>query len=306
MTYLNWNQCVKQLSIQKEQLGEIIQKYGQTPHFESMLMGWISITLSVLERCFSANDRRIKQFENIGKSEDYSVMQIAEAYHVLMGAYIHEIERGLIEPSPTTEGVDNNSSLGSLNVFIVHGRAEAIVEEVAVYIGSLGFTPRVFKREPDRGNTIIEKLERISSEVGFAIVILTGDDFGGIKTEFPDEPKSMIVSRLKGFIPARLSQGGGTVPGMEGPLVVQTLKRAASIMDPLQPRARQNVIFELGFFFGLRGRDNVCVLYERGVELPSDVQGLMYKPLDEAASWKDELERELTDWRQRIGARSYS
>jgi predicted nucleotide-binding protein len=58
-----------------------------------------------------------------------------------------------------------------------------------------------------------------------------------------------------------------------------------------QPRARQNVVLELGFFFGLLGRTRVCVLYEDGVELPSDIEGLVYVKLDNA--WKLTLGREL-------------
>lgn len=60
-------------------------------------------------------------------------------------------------------------------------------------------------------------------------------------------------------------------------------------------RARQNVVFELGFFFGKLGRGHVAVLYEEGVELPSDVSGLAYLPLDEADGWKVKLARELRD-----------
>jgi len=46
----------------------------------------------------------------------------------------------------------------------------------------------------------------------------------------------------------------------------------------LRPRARQNVIFELGFFMGALGRDRVCCLYREGVEIPSDIYGLVYLP----------------------------
>jgi hypothetical protein len=38
----------------------------------------------------------------------------------------------------------------------------------------------------------------------------------------------------------------------------------------LNPRARQNVVLELGYFVGLLGRKRVCALYRGGVELPSD------------------------------------
>ena len=42
------------------------------------------------------------------------------------------------------------------------------------------------------------------------------------------------------------------------------------------PRARQNVVFELGYFSHALGRNRVCALYEKGVELPSDYQGVLY------------------------------
>jgi predicted nucleotide-binding protein len=61
----------------------------------------------------------------------------------------------------------------------------------------------------------------------------------------------------------------------------------------LQPRARQNVVFELGFFFGALGRNRVVILFEEGVELPSDLGGLLYIPLDDRGAWKVTLAREL-------------
>jgi predicted nucleotide-binding protein len=58
-------------------------------------------------------------------------------------------------------------------------------------------------------------------------------------------------------------------------------------------RARQNVVFELGFFFGKLGRERVAVLYEEGVRRPSDIEGLVYIPLDDVDGWKLQLAREL-------------
>lgn len=62
-----------------------------------------------------------------------------------------------------------------------------------------------------------------------------------------------------------------------------------------QPRARQNVVFELGFFVGKLGRERVTVLYPPGVELPSDIDGLAYVPLDDAGAWRERVARELRD-----------
>jgi predicted nucleotide-binding protein len=61
----------------------------------------------------------------------------------------------------------------------------------------------------------------------------------------------------------------------------------------MKTRARQNVIFELGFFIGKLGRDKVCALYKGDVELPSDYSGVVYLPLDDAGAWKMDLAREI-------------
>lgn len=63
--------------------------------------------------------------------------------------------------------------------------------------------------------------------------------------------------------------------------------------DNLNSRARQNVILELGYFIGKLGRNRVCPLYTKGVELPSDLYGLLYTELDQADSWKFALAKEL-------------
>lgn len=59
----------------------------------------------------------------------------------------------------------------------------------------------------------------------------------------------------------------------------------------LQDRARQNVIFETGFFIGKLGRQNVIVLYEDGVEIPSDYSGVIFIRL--ADNWKNDLRKEI-------------
>lgn len=59
------------------------------------------------------------------------------------------------------------------------------------------------------------------------------------------------------------------------------------------PRARQNVVFEAGYFAGRLGRDHVVLLHEAAVELPSDLQGVVYVPLDPAGAWKMKLTHEM-------------
>jgi predicted nucleotide-binding protein len=66
-----------------------------------------------------------------------------------------------------------------------------------------------------------------------------------------------------------------------------------STPSSLKSRARQNVVFELGLFVGALGRKKVCALYKGDVELPSDYQGVLYVPMDDAGGWKLLLAREM-------------
>ncbi len=68
---------------------------------------------------------------------------------------------------------------------------------------------------------------------------------------------------------------------------------AAEAPQGLRPRARQNVILELGYFLGLLGRHRVVVLYTPGIELPSDFVGVEYIKLDGEGAWKLRVAREL-------------
>lgn len=130
-------------------------------------------------------------------------------------------------------------------VFLVHGHDGDTKLQVAEFLERItGERPIILHEQADSGRTIIEKFEDYASEIGFAVVLLTGDDVGSAKGA-----------------------------------------------DTLNLRARQNVVLELGFFFGKLGRSRVVALHEEGVELPSDLSGVLYKPL--AGNWHTELAREL-------------
>jgi predicted nucleotide-binding protein len=66
-----------------------------------------------------------------------------------------------------------------------------------------------------------------------------------------------------------------------------------SAQQELKPRARQNVILELGYFLGKLGRSHVAALLKGEVEKPSDYDGVLYVPMDAAGAWKLQLAREL-------------
>lgn len=68
--------------------------------------------------------------------------------------------------------------------------------------------------------------------------------------------------------------------------------------DKLNPRARQNVVFEHGYFMAKLGRENVVVLLKNDtektkLETAGDNDGIIYVPFDEYGGWKDKIKSAL-------------
>jgi len=58
-------------------------------------------------------------------------------------------------------------------------------------------------------------------------------------------------------------------------------------------RARQNVILEIGYFIGRLGKERVRILKKGDIEIPSDLQGILYENFDSSGAWKMKLCKEL-------------
>ena len=64
----------------------------------------------------------------------------------------------------------------------------------------------------------------------------------------------------------------------------------SSSADSDNPRARQNVVFETGYFIGVLGRDHIVILADHGVEIPSDLSGVVHTNTEK---WEVDLLKEL-------------
>lgn len=63
--------------------------------------------------------------------------------------------------------------------------------------------------------------------------------------------------------------------------------------NPPNHRARQNVVFEHGYFMAKLGRKNVLALVKGVIEVPNDINGVVYINFDAGGAWKLEASREL-------------
>ena len=119
-----------------------------------------------------------------------------------------------------------------------------------------------------------EKVARFLERLGLGPVVLH---------EQPNEGRT-IIEKFEGYAHVRFAvvlltpDDRGGLQGDEG---------------SFKPRARQNVIFEFGYFIGKLGRKRVCALVKGDVERPSDYDGVIYITLDDSDGWKMSLIREL-------------
>ncbi|EAT58772.1 TIR domain-containing protein [Chlorobium ferrooxidans] len=63
--------------------------------------------------------------------------------------------------------------------------------------------------------------------------------------------------------------------------------------EVLEVRARQNVVFEAGYFIGKIGRQNTIILLSSGLKIPSDLQGYVNFELDDRQRWHIDVAKEL-------------
>jgi predicted nucleotide-binding protein len=92
-----------------------------------------------------------------------------------------------------------------------------------------------------------------------------------------------------------VEQIGEHAPGSHYGIVLLTADdvgapRNESEAEPyFSSRAHQGVVFEMGFLVAALTPGCVCVLYEDGVELPCDLDGIAYVRLDLAGTWQPKL-----------------
>lgn len=147
------------------------------------------------------------------------------------------------------------------SVFVVHGHDQTALSEMEAYLTARGVKSVILSKLGGATQSLLQKFLQTAADARFAIVILSADDLGASRTQYDAE------------------DGG---------------KHA------LQFRARQNVILELGFFYGLLGWENVFVLSKPpdkvfpNFERPSDIAGAVFESMDAAGNWRASLAGKLT------------
>jgi predicted nucleotide-binding protein len=233
-------------------------QYGYPYVIKSQYILWKNMIESFIVDVFGDKSIIYKNFLQCNKF--HIIGNAADNFYNSHNILIACLESAITELKFKEDVKVNNEELVEQNnkVFIVHGHDEVMKDQLLILLNELGLEPIVLHRQADQGSsTIIEKFERYS-DVGYAFVLLTPDDFAYSTSEES----------------------------------VQEEKRTKEY------RARQNVVFELGYFFAKLGRRRVTCLYKHGVTVPSDISGIITK---EVVNNVEEKAREIMKELKGIG-----
>lgn len=148
------------------------------------------------------------------------------------------------------------------SVFLVHGHDHKFRDEVDLYLQKLGIQPVILSKVRGGSRSLLDRFEALATQASFAVVLMSPDDYGASREQYEFE------------------DAGG---------------------HALKFRARENVVLELGFFYGRLGWDHVFLVRKSSekpwpdFEIPSDIIGAVILETSAEVDWREELADKLRD-----------
>lgn len=231
---------------------------------------WLANVLRVLDEKFGTDAQyssTIRAFTwKVTGSRVYSGYDIAgQIYKDNQNAFRRQMEqaKGVIQ-----------SAVDALTEKIEESEEETVYDNKRTQRGAFD-SQKVFVVH-GHNETVKQTVARTLESIGLTPVILA---------EQPDKGRTVIEK----------FENEGNDVGFAVVLLTADDKGRKNKARKMQSRARQNVVFEMGFFMALLGRERVMLLLEEGVEEPSDLKGIVYTPLDKDGTWTYRLVKELRE-----------
>lgn len=146
---------------------------------------------------------------------------------------------GKLEVEDATKDEDRGTWSYGDKVFIIHGhdKENALVLEKMLHDKPFKLETIILSDKLGKGRTLIEKFEQEAAEAGYAIALVTPDDFvlRDNKEIDSSDPKQEASSYAQ---------------------------------------CRPNVLFELGWFYGKLTRERVLIVMKKGTTIPTDLDGI--------------------------------
>lgn len=170
---------------------------GSQPVPSDALSSWELLTKNFLTKAFGQNSPNVSSVVDIGKYGSFPMNAGNEWWEnhraKSLQSKISQL-RGLVELLETEVALHGGAAEPedqlptSRRVFLAHGHNDGLLHEVARYLERLKLEAVILREQPSGGRTIIEKFVEYA-DVGYAVVLLTPDDRGGIASAPPEQQR---------------------------------------------------------------------------------------------------------------------
>lgn len=171
---------------------------------------------------------------------------------------------------------------------IIQSAVDALTEKIAESEEETAqsFDPKKVFIVHGHNETVKQTVARVLESIGLTPIILA---------EQPDKGRTVIEK----------FESEGNDVGFAIVILTADDKGRKNKARTMQSRARQNVVFEMGYFMALLRRERVMLLLQPGVEEPSDLKGVVYTALDKDGSWRYKLVKELREQGYNVSSDSF-
>jgi len=170
----------------RTQVDKASQLLASRPLGSDAYSSWELVTINILEKAFGDNSPNVSNVQSVGKygafpafaGEDWWEQHRSQSLQTQKTRVQALIDLLETEAQLQSSGqISPQSHLHGSKIFLVHGHDERVLHETARFLEHLKQVVVVLREQPNQGRTIIEKFENYA-EVGFSVVLLTGDDRG--------------------------------------------------------------------------------------------------------------------------------
>jgi len=252
--------AIEKIEIQISNIDSLSRQKRFNPEFKK----WIRDTQIALEHIFGAESRHIKDFNQIKYS---------------LNAYSSNTPDSTFQER-YVKGLENSRAVLS-----------SMIDEISEYWDD--------QVEDTENKYDMERTTKYNDPKTNEVFVIHGHDTGAKETmarfltKLDLEPIILHEQPNKGRTIIEKFEDHANVSFAVALLTPDDIGASLSDSYNTQKRARQNVIFEFGYFIGRLGRKNVVGFIKDTIEVPSDYSGVLYIPLDSAGKWKFDLVKEL-------------
>jgi len=162
-SYYTWDEYNTQLLRRRFSSEELVRKYVNSIFFGVAYERSLAEQVVELHEDIQSKIRRLRSI-----AEQVPLLELDASVVTAMSM---ESTPSIVESEPS-----------GIEIFVVHGRNDAVKLEVTDFVERLvERRPVILHEHASEGRTLIEKLEHYGNSAGFAIVILTGDDEGRMR-----------------------------------------------------------------------------------------------------------------------------